>query len=91
MGMALPTIRRKPSKSRRAVSTVNKAGSALVKLVKARIAWLAAKKVAKVAGPAVAAGTVAVVATTRRDHKHDGCGKTMHAVDDVPPAAAGVA
>jgi hypothetical protein len=64
------TIRRSKSKKQRALSAAGKATSAAGKFVKARIAWLAGKKVAKVAAPAVAVGTVAVVAK-KRSGSHD--------------------
>jgi hypothetical protein len=62
--MAILTIRRK-SKRQRAMSAAAKAASAAGTFLKIRIAWLAGKKVAKVAAPAVAVGTAAVVVKKR--------------------------
>jgi hypothetical protein len=62
--MAILTIRRK-TKKQRALSAAGKATSVAGKFIKARIAWLAGKKVAKVAAPAVAVGTAAVVVKKR--------------------------
>jgi hypothetical protein len=67
--MAILSIRRK-SKKQRAMSTVAKAASVAGTFLKARIAWLAAKKVTKVAAPAVAVGTAAVV-VKKRSSSHD--------------------
>jgi hypothetical protein len=88
--MAILTIRRKPSKKQRALSAVGTAGSAAVKFAKARIAWLAGKKAAKVAAPAVAVGTAAVVVKKRSSHRHDDA-VTPSGVNAVPPMPAGVA
>jgi hypothetical protein len=68
--MAIITLRRKPSKKQRAMSAAGTAASAAVKFAKARIAWLAGKKAAKVAAPAVAVTTAAVVAKKRSGHRH---------------------
>jgi hypothetical protein len=92
--MALLTIRRTKSKKQRAASAAGKAGSAAVTFLKARIAWIAGKKAAKVAVPAAAAGTAAVVAkkrfsrdtTTEQDQPVATTG-----VNSVPQAPAGVA
>jgi hypothetical protein len=67
--MAILTIRRK-TKKQRALSAAGKATSAAGKFIKARIAWLAGKKAAKVAAPAVAVGTAAVV-VKKRSGGHD--------------------
>jgi hypothetical protein len=67
--MAIVSIRRK-SKKQRAMSVASKATSAAVKFAKARIAWLAGKKAAKLAAPAVAVGTAAVV-VKKRSASHD--------------------
>jgi hypothetical protein len=69
--MANLTIRRRKTKQQRAVSAAGKAGSATVKFITARIAWVAGKKAAKVAVPAAAAGTAAVVAKKRFSRSHD--------------------
>jgi hypothetical protein len=60
------TLKRRPSKKERALNTAGKVGSAVALYLKARIAWLAGKKAAKVAAPALAAGTAAVVVKKRR-------------------------
>ena len=60
--MANLTIRRRKTKKQRAASAATKAGSAAVTFLKARLAWAAGKKATKVAVPAAAAGTGAVVA-----------------------------
>jgi hypothetical protein len=71
MDMPNLSIRRKPSKKQRAARMAGKAGSAAVTFMKARIAWLAGKKATKVAAPAVAVGTAAVVAKKRSaSHRH---------------------
>jgi hypothetical protein len=62
--MGILTTRRK-SKKQRAVSAVGKAGTVARKYVKAKIAWIAARKATKIAAPAVAVGTAAVVAKKR--------------------------
>jgi hypothetical protein len=89
--MSLPTIRRTkpPTKKQRAMSAAGTGGSAAVKFLKARLAWLAGKKATKVAAPAVAVGTVAVVAKKRSGHKHDEP-EAPAGVNAVPPAPAGV-
>jgi hypothetical protein len=51
------------------MSVLGKAGSAAWKLMKARIAWAAGKKATKVAVPAAAVGTAAVVAKKRSGHR----------------------
>jgi hypothetical protein len=90
--MTLPSIRRKPSKKQRAMSAAGTAGSVATKFVKARIAWLAGKKVAKVAAPAVAVGTAAVVVKKRSGGKHDDTEAVvppgMNAVPTVPAGMA---
>ena len=63
--MANIIIRRR-SRKQRALRAAGKAGTAARKIVTARIAWLMGKKAAKVAVPAAAVGTVAVVAKKRR-------------------------
>jgi hypothetical protein len=61
--MANLRIRRKSKKQR--------ALQAAVTFVKARIAWVAGKKAAKVAVPAAAVGTAAVVAKKRSASNHE--------------------
>jgi hypothetical protein len=87
----MPTlsIRRRKSNKQRALSAAGKATSAAGKFVKARILWLAGKKVAKVAAPAVAVGTVAVVAK-KRSSSHD-TPATSAPSNAYAPTPAGVA
>jgi hypothetical protein len=87
--MATLTIRRRKSKSQRAVSAAGKAGSAAWTFIKARLAWVAGKKAAKVAVPAAAVGTAAVVAKKRSGHHDDPSGPA--GVNATPTAPAGVA
>src|SRR5689334_23450 len=63
--MANLSIRRSKTKKQRAAGAASKAGSAAWTFLKARVAWAAGKKAAKVAVPAAAAGTAAVVAKKR--------------------------
>jgi hypothetical protein len=88
--MANLTIRRRKTKQQRAMSAVSKAGTAALKVVKARIAWIAGKKAAKVAAPAVAVGTAAVVVKKRQSHKDQSSPETMAAagVNGVPAGVA---
>jgi hypothetical protein len=85
--MAILTIRRK-TKKQRALNAAGKATSVAGKFVKARIAWLAGKKVAKVAAPAVAVGTAAVV-VKKRSGGHDD--RPQAATNSYTPTPAGVA
>jgi hypothetical protein len=88
--MALLTIRRRKSKSQRALSAASKAGSAAVTFLKARIAWVAGKKAAKVAVPAAAVGTAAVVVKKRSgSHHHEPASPS--GMNATPPTPAGVA
>jgi hypothetical protein len=90
--MANLSIRRSKSKQQRAVSAAGKAGSAAVTFLKARVAWLAGKKVAKVAVPAAAVTTAAVVAKKRSgSHEEPIAPSTTGVNDAVPHAPAGVA
>jgi hypothetical protein len=93
--MALLTIRRTKSKKQRAASAAGQAGSAAVTFLKARLAWIAGKKVTKVAVPAAAAGTAAVVAKKRfsRDAAATEQDQPVATtgVNSVPQAPAGVA
>jgi hypothetical protein len=90
--MANLSIRRRKSKKQRAASAASKAGSAAWTFLKARFAWMMGKKAAKVAVPAAAAGTAAVVAKKRfsRDPSVAQAPSTT-GVDAVPKAPAGVA
>jgi hypothetical protein len=91
--MANLTIRRRKTKKQRAASAAGKAGHATATFLKARLAWVAGKKAAKVAVPAAAAGTAAVVAKKRFGHSHDQAppAPSTSGVDSVPKAPAGVA
>lgn len=92
--MANLTIRRRKTKSQRAASAASKAGSAAWTFAKARFAWVAGKKAAKVAVPAAAAGTAAVVAKKRfsRDASTTAPpAPSTTGADSVPTAPAGVA
>jgi hypothetical protein len=81
--MAIISLRRSPTKKQRAASAVGKASSAAWTFLKARIAWVAGKKAAKVAVPAAAVGTAAVVVKKR---------SSVHHKDEAPlaPSTAGV-
>jgi hypothetical protein len=92
--MAIISLRRSPTKKQRAASAAGKAGSAAWTFLKARIAWAAGKKAAKVAVPAAAAvGTAAVVAKKRSGsgHHEEQAPSTTGVNSVVPPAPAGVA
>jgi hypothetical protein len=86
--MATLTIRRRKTKSQRAVSAAGKAGSAAWTFIKARVAWVAGKKAAKVAVPAAAVGTAAVVVKKRQHHDEPPSATSVNA---TPTAPAGVA
>lgn len=91
--MATLTIRRRKTKTQRAVGAAGKAGSAAITFVKARIAWVMGKKAAKVAVPAAATATAAVVAKKRFSHNHDTAEQpapSTSGVNAVPQAPAGV-
>jgi hypothetical protein len=89
--MANLSIRRRKSKKQRAASAAAKAGSAAVTFLKARLAWAAGKKATKVAVPAAAAGTAAVVAKKRFSRDADHQAPSTTGADAVPKAPAGVA
>ncbi|HWH93268.1 MAG TPA: hypothetical protein VNT03_05355 [Baekduia sp.] len=91
--MASLTIRRRKTKSQRAVSAASKAGSSALTSLKARIAWIAGKKATKVAVPAAAVGTAAVVAKKRAAHHDEPSDPSTAAVNatDASTAPAGVA
>jgi hypothetical protein len=88
--MALISIRHRQTKKQRAAGAAGKAGSAAWTFMKARIAWVAGKKVAKVAVPAAAVGTAAVV-VKKRSAGHPEPAPSTSGVNSVPPTAAGVA
>ena len=74
------------------MSAAGKAGSAAVTFLKARIAWVAGKKAAKVAVPAAAVGTAAVVAKKRAgSHHEEPAAPSTTGVNATPQAPAGVA
>jgi hypothetical protein len=83
------TIRRRKTKSQRAVSAASKAGSAAWTFMKARVAWIAGKKAARVAVPAAAVGTAAVVVKKRSSHSTPPTPPS--GVNATPPTPAGVA
>lgn len=94
--MANLRIRRSKSKKQRAAGAASKAGSAAWTFLKARVAWVMGKKAAKVAVPAAAAGTAAVVAKkrfSREDASSPSAAQTPSTtgVNAVPTAPAGVA
>jgi hypothetical protein len=89
--MAIISIRHRQTKKQRAASAAGKAGSAAWTFMKARIAWVAGKKAAKVAVPAAAVGTAAVVAKKRSASHHEPAAPSTSGVNGVPPTAAGVA
>jgi len=88
--MAIISIRHRQTKKQRAASVAGKASSAAWTFLKARIAWVAGKKAAKVAVPAAAVGTVAVVAKKRRAG-HSAPAPSASGVNGVAPTPAGVA
>ena len=89
--MATLTIRRRKTKKQRAMNAAGKAGSAAITFLKARIAWAAGKKATKVAVPAAAVGTAAVVAKKRSSSHQDENAETTPVNATSPAAPAGVA
>ncbi len=92
--MAIISIRRRQTKKQRAASAAGKAGSAAWTFLKARVAWVAGKKAAKVAVPAAAVGTAAVVAKKRSSaghHPHHEGPSTSGVNSGMPATPAGVA
>jgi hypothetical protein len=89
--MAIISIRHRQTKKQRAASAAGKASSAAWTFLKARVAWIAGKKVAKVAVPAAAVGTAAVVAKKRSAGHAEPAPSTSGVNATVPPTAAGVA
>ena len=88
--MATLSLHRQKSKKQRAASAASKASSAAWTFMKARLAWAAGKRATKVAVPAAAVGTAAVVAKRRSSHAHAEPSTT--AVNaTTPKAPAGVA
>jgi hypothetical protein len=88
--MATLSIRRHKSKKQRAASAASTASSAAWTFVKARLAWAAGKKAAKVAVPAAAVGTAAVVARKRHSHSVTPP-EPVGSVNGTPKVPAGVA
>ncbi|WP_155891845.1 hypothetical protein [Conexibacter woesei] len=72
--MATLSLHRHKTKKQRAATAASRASSAAWTFLKARIAWAAGKRATKVAVPAAAVGTAAIVA--RRHSSHS----------DTPPA-----
>jgi hypothetical protein len=89
--MAIISIRRRQTKKERAASAASKAGSAAWTFLKARIAWAAGKKAVKVAVPAAAVGTAAVVAKKRSAGHPEPSAPSTSGVNAATPTAAGVA
>jgi hypothetical protein len=91
--MSMPSLtirRRKTTPAQKAAAAAGKAGSAAWTFLKARVAWAAGKKATKVAVPAAAVGTAAVVAKKRASHGGEPTSPPAP-VDSVPTAPAGVA
>jgi hypothetical protein len=90
--MANITLRRRTSKKQRALKAASKAGRIAMTAIKARIAWIAGKKAAKVAAPAVAVGTAAVVVKKQRSGRCDGTpgdeGSPERPIESAPTSAA---
>jgi hypothetical protein len=86
--MVTLTLRRRRSKKEQALSALSEAASATMAFLKAAMAWLMGQKATKVAAPAVAVGTAAVVVKKRNaSHQEQPPGP----VDAATPAApAGV-
>jgi hypothetical protein len=88
--MATLSLHRKQSKQQRAASAASRASSAAWTFVKARVAWAAGKRATKVAVPAAAVGTAAIVA--RRHSSHSEAPPQPDAsVNSTPKVPAGVA
>jgi hypothetical protein len=80
--------RHKKTKKQRAASAASTASSAAWTFLKARIAWAAGKRATRVAVPAAAVGTVAVVAKKR--HSHAETPTPDASVNSTPRVPAGV-
>jgi hypothetical protein len=89
--MAIISIRRRQTKKQRAASAASTAGSAAWTFLRARIAWAAGKKAAKVAVPAAAVGTAAIVAKKRSGSHEEPPAPSVSGVNAAMPTAAGVA
>jgi hypothetical protein len=89
--MAIISIRHRQTKKQRAASAAGKAGSAAWTFLKARIAWVAGKKAAKVAVPAAAVGTAAVVAKKRSSASREQAAPSTSGVNGTTPTPVGVA
>jgi hypothetical protein len=88
--MASLSLHRQKSKKQRAASAASRASSAAWTFVKARVAWAAGKRATKVAVPAAAVGTAAVVARKRHAHPEPPPGPDA-SVNGTPKVPAGVA
>lgn len=86
--MATLSLRRTKSKKQRAASAASRGASAAWTFVKARVAWAAGKRATKVAVPAAAVGTAAIVA---RKHSHSEPPAPPASVNSTPKVPAGVA
>jgi hypothetical protein len=87
--MATLSLHRQKSKKQRAASVASRASSAAWTFLKARIAWAAGKRATKVAVPAAAVGTAAIVA--KRHASHASTPEPSAAPDETPKVPAGVA
>jgi hypothetical protein len=88
--MATLSLHRKQSKQQRAASAASKASSAAWTFLKARLAWAAGKRATKVAVPAAAVGTAAIVAR-RHSHSDSPTPTPDPSVNSTPKVPAGVA
>jgi hypothetical protein len=80
------TLRRRKSRKQRAMSAASTAGAAALTFLKARVAWAFGRRAAKVAVPAVAVGTAAVVAG-KRFSRHDSTADVPPSAQTAPPSA----
>jgi hypothetical protein len=88
--MATLSIRRHKTKKQRAANVATKTSSAAWTFLKARLAWAAGKRATKVAVPAAAVGTAAVVARKRHSHTETPP-EPVGSVNGTPKVPAGVA
>jgi hypothetical protein len=87
--MATLSLHRHKTKKQRAATAASRASSAAWTFLKARVAWAAGKRATKVAVPAAAVGTAAIVA---RRHSHSEPPPTPSASNNgTPKVPAGVA
>jgi hypothetical protein len=85
--MAIISIRHRQTKKQRAASAAGKAGSAAWTFLEARVAWAAGKKAAKVAVPAAAVGTAAIVAKKRSAGHNEPAAPSTNGVNAAKPTA----